>query len=188
MQDYMCENEIKQNPEEQMPLLEKEASQLFLDDSFIVKGNPESRKFSPDAKDGQVCFMTHYDALDYCKQRGGHLPSTRELASFLNADAILESKDIEERGLPRGYYDISSQDENGKPDLFYFNNSYARKLTGELAKYSFWNSSLVLGNPDFAHVFYGPLGGGGGPEDEARRRAEHKRTFRHAVLCIPDSK
>lgn len=156
----------------------------FLSDKNIIKKDASSAKYCPDLKDGEVCRMTQADAAKFCKEQGGHLPSTREFAMAMNPKAILESDYVEKelKGVaPPGFYKVSSQDENGKTDSFYFNNDLiTRKLTGELSKLSFWTSSIVLGKPDFAHVFYGPLGGGGGtPED-------HNRAVKHAVLIIKD--
>lgn len=100
----------------------------------------------------------------------------------MNADAILEPDQVV-GGVPDGYYKVSCVDEHGDVDTFYFNNARGRtgqtprKLTGELARSSFWTSSLVTGHTDHAHVFYGPLGGGGTPED-------HDRSRRHAVVMI----
>lgn len=133
---------------------------------------------------GEIARMTQQEALDYCKQQGGHLASTREFAQFMNADAILEAEQVVEGKVPEGYYKVSCVDEHGEVDTFHFNNERGRtgqkprKLTGDLAAHSFWTSSLVLGKTDYAHVFYGPLGGGGGtPED-------HHRERRHAVVLI----
>jgi hypothetical protein len=135
-------------------------------------------------KDGAVARMTHQEAMDYCKAQGGHLASTREFVSFMNPDAILELDQIVDGKVPPGYYKVACMDEFGQADTFYYNNSVGRtgqkprRLSGDLAKYAFWCSSLVLGNKDYAHVFYGPLGGGGGaPED-------HKRTKLHAAILL----
>ncbi|MBX9569656.1 MAG: hypothetical protein K2X77_12210 [Candidatus Obscuribacterales bacterium] len=161
-----------------------DASEDLLQDKNIVKRDARSAKYCPDLKDGEVCKMTQEDAARFCKEQGGHLPSTREFAMAMNPQAILEHDYVEKElnGVaPPGFYKVASQDENGKIDSFYFNNDLlTRKLTGELSKLSFWTSSIVLGKPDYAHVFYGPLGGGGGtPED-------HERSVKHAVLFIGD--
>ena len=161
-----------------------DAREDFLADKNIVKQNERSAIYCPDIKDGEVCMMTQQDAAKFCKEQGGHLPSTREFAMAMNPKAILENDYVEKdlKGTtPPGFYKVASQDENGKVDSFYFNNDLVtRKLTGELSKLSFWTSSIVLDKPEYAHVFYGPLGGGGGaPED-------HARSVKHAVLLISD--
>lgn len=156
----------------------------FLTDKNIVRKDYRSAKYCPELNDGEVCKMTQADAARYSEEQGGHLPSTREFAMAMNRDAILE-KDYVEQTLngvpPLGFYRVDSQDEKGKIDSFYFNNSLVtRKLSGELSRLSFWTSSIVLGNPDYAHVFYGALGGGGGTKED------HERSVRHAVLFIGD--
>jgi hypothetical protein len=157
----------------------------FLTDKNIVRLDANSAKYCPDAKDHEICKMTQQDAASYCKEQGGHLPSTREFAAAMNPKAILENDyvDTKLKGIPPvGYYKVASQDDNGKVDTFYFNNNMvARKLTGQLSKNSFWTSSIVLQKTGYAHVFYGPLGGGGGPAEE------HARSFKHAVLIVKDN-
>ena len=169
------------NPKEVSELLERASRSLLVDatppqitDDNIVKEN------------GKVLMMTHQDALKYCKDHGGHLASTRELASFMNPRAVLEQSEYLDRvkngKSVEGYYNVECQDEHGYKDTFYYNNDVpgGRKLSGELAKLAFWCSSIVLGNTDYAHVFYGWLGGGS-PTDPY----DHKRTTLHAVLMLP---
>jgi hypothetical protein len=158
----------------------------FLTDKNIVRKDEQSAKYCPELNDGDVCKMTQEDAAKYSEEQGGHLPSTREFAMAMNPEAILE-KDYVENDLkgvaPPGFYKVDSQDANGKIDSFYFNNSLVtRKLSGELSQLSFWTSSIVLGNSNYAHVFYGALGGGGGTKED------HERSVKHAVLVIGGSK
>lgn len=127
--------------------------------------------------DGSPRTMTQREALEYCKAQGGRLASTRDFARYMNADAILEVDQLVDGMVPDGYYKVACVDSFGQVDTFYFNNEVGRTgqkprtLTGDLAKHSFWTSSLVLGRSDYAHVFYGPLGGGGGaPEDHQIER------------------
>lgn len=161
-----------------------ELDEKAISEKHIVRLDARSAKYCPDAKDGDICRMTQKDAEQYAKEQGGHLPTTREFAAFMNPKAIIEAEYVEKtlKGVvPEGYYKVASQDENGKVDTFYFNNDLVtRKLSGELAKQSFWTSSIVLGKSDYAHVFYGPLGGGGGTPEE------HARTYKHAVIVIGD--
>jgi hypothetical protein len=100
----------------------------------------------------------------------------------MNPSAILEVAYVEnvlQGAIPDGFYKVESMNENGNVDAFYFNNLGGRQLTGEILANSFWTSSIVLNKPDYAHVFYGPLGGGGGDP------GDHHRDVRHAVICIP---
>ncbi|MBY0359748.1 MAG: hypothetical protein K2W82_17230 [Candidatus Obscuribacterales bacterium] len=131
--------------------------------------------------DGVICLMTYDEAARYCQEHGGLMPSTRMFASFMNPQNILEVDHVDkvlQGQVPEGYYKVDSQDENGVVDSFYYNNAGGRALSGDLAVNSFWTSSIVLGKPDFAHVFYGPLGGGGGAAHE------HARTYKHAVILV----
>jgi hypothetical protein len=50
--------------------------------------------------------MNQQDAEDYCRKLGGHLPTTREFAQFMNLEAILELEHLssELKGkVPPGY-------------------------------------------------------------------------------------
>lgn len=154
---------------------------VIFSDKNIVRRDQRSTRYCTTEKDGDICKMTQQEAVQYCKEQGGHLPSSREVAMFLNPSGILEAEYVDtnlEGIVPPGYYKVACEDEEGAVDIFYFNNENARSLAGDIAEYSFWTSSLVLGKRDFAHVFYGPLGGGGGPD------YEHARTYRHAVICL----
>lgn len=160
----------------------EESRQDLLSDRNIVRKDARSEKFCPDSTDGDVCKMTQKDAEKYCEEQGGHLPSTRDFAKSMNPDAILEKDYVEQKlnGVaPPGFYKVDSQDKDGNLDSFYFNNSMAtRKLTGEVSQLSFWTSSFVHGNPSYAHVFYGSLGGGGGTKED------HHLSVKHAVLFV----
>jgi hypothetical protein len=168
-----------------VPALSAQGS-LSLSDENIVRRDERSARFCPVSDDGGPCEMTHSEALEYCKEQGARLASTRDFARFMNADAILEVDQIVDGKIPEGYYEVACVDIHGQKDVFYFNNAEGRtgqrprKLSGDLAKLSFWTSSLVLGKTDYAHVFYGPLGGGGGtPED-------HLVSRRHNVVMIKE--
>ncbi len=161
--------------------LSMDSNTAAFDDSSIVRKDSRSAKYCLDGEDGDICKMTQPDAVLYCKEQGGHLPSSRDYAIFLNPNGIMESDHVDtvlEGKVPEGYYKVACIDEDGTVDTFYFNNGESRTLKGDIAKLSFWSSSIVLGKSDYAHVFYGPLGGGGGPD------YEHARTYRHAVILI----
>lgn len=152
----------------------------------IVRKDATTARYCPEVGEGEVCPMTLPQALAHCRSQGGRLASTRDFARYMNLDAILETSQVVDGKAPEGYYLVACVDEHGQKDAFYFNNERGRNggeprvLTGDLARFSFWTSSLVLDHTDFAHVFYGPLGGGGGtPED-------HHRDRRHGVVLLED--
>lgn len=120
--------------------------------------------------------MTQPDAVKYCAKRGAALPITREfgmLAQAHGSKGLLEVSDV--KGTPpEGYYKVDSQD----GDTFYFNNSGYQAPKGPLGTDSFWTATIVTGKPQYAHVYYGKLGGGGGTPEE------HKLTYKHAVVCV----
>ena len=143
----------------------------LFDDSNIVKEN------------GEVASSTQAEAIALCKRLGGHLPTAREFAQYMNPNGILEVADIDKKYagiVPEGYYLVECENEGGVKDNFYYNNNNSRKLTGEVAKLSFWTASKVVGNANYGHVFYGWLGGGR-PSKE-----DHEANYRHAVLIIGD--
>lgn len=170
---------MKQACEKAQARLHEDTRPTLFDDSNIVRHDKGSAKFDPDSKDGDICLMNHQDAMQYAKEQGGRLPTTRDIAMYMNPKALLEERQVDPNNVPEGYYKVAGIND-GKPDVFYFNNKMdgSRKLTGEIAKHAFWNSTLALGAEDYAHVFYGSLGGGGGEKDD------HLRSVRHAVICI----
>lgn len=136
-------------------------------------------------RNGEVIQLTWQEATRYCKELGGRMPTTREYAEFRNPEAIVEVADMEKRKkqnggkLPEGFYEVSALNEDGKADVFFYNNEQTQSpLAGELAKYSFWSSSEALTNQSYAHVFYGWMGGGGGEKED------HAKDKLHAVICI----
>lgn len=134
--------------------------------------------------DGQVVLATQDEAIELCKKMGGHLPTARELAECMNPDGILEVDYVEKDlngAVPDGYYKVECEND-GVKDVFYFNNSKSRQLTGEVARLSFWTSSKVLGNSQYGHVFYGWLGGGRPSKDD------HASSYKHAVLIVRPEK
>jgi hypothetical protein len=122
--------------------------------------------------------MTQYQAEAYCQDQGARLASTRDFALFSQAHGALGLVEVEDAVLPMpaGYYKVESQ--NQKP--FYFNHQGYVAPAGDLGSKTFWTSSIVLGHPTHAHVFYGAWGGGGGTPEE------HARSFPHFAACVVD--
>ena len=129
---------------------------------------------------GAVVMMTYDEAMQYAKEHNSRIPTTRDVAMYMNPKAILEESQVDPKNIPYGYYRVGGIN-NGKTDTFYFNNEMEgkRKLEGEIAKLAFWNSTVALGATEYAHVFYGILGGGGGEKED------HLRSKKHAVLLLP---
>jgi hypothetical protein len=155
---------------EKNPGNEKYLTDLF-DDSNIVRSSP----------DGEISKVSQEEAIQLCKQQGGHLPTTREYAEYMNPNGILETDYIEKTlhgKVPEGFYKVACENPDGKVDVFYYSNANSPKLTGEVANLSFWTASKVLGNPKYAHVFYGFLGGGRPSKDD------HQIDYEHAALIL----
>ena len=149
--------------------------------SELIKHDSTSKEFCPDTVDGETCLMTHAQAEAYCRSQGAHLPTTREFATYsvgMGAKGILEAKAVKEGAIPEGYYKVDCLNPGKKRDVFYFNHSGYDRASGSLEGERLWTSSIVPSHPDFAHVFYGDWGGGGGEPKE------HKRDFRNGVRCI----
>lgn len=146
----------------------------------IARKDAASAKYCPDATDGAFCRMSHPDAVKHCQERAADLPLTREFGALAQANGskgLLELDYVREHlgGVPpKDYYKVDSDD----GDTFYFNNSGYAAPEGPLGVESFWTASIVTKKPQYAHVYYGKLGGGGGTPEE------HKLTYRHAVLCV----
>ncbi|MBI3549673.1 MAG: hypothetical protein HY078_11590 [Elusimicrobia bacterium] len=146
----------------------------------VARHNAHTAVFCPDAEDGQICKMSHRDAERYCKDIIAELPTTRDFGRLAQANGskgLLEVADVKKLpgGVPPpGYYLVDSHD----GDTFYFNNEGYRAPEGLLGTESFWTASIVTNKTEYAHVYYGKLGGGGGTPEE------HKRSHPHAVVCI----
>ncbi|MBX9880320.1 MAG: hypothetical protein K2Y22_17815 [Candidatus Obscuribacterales bacterium] len=156
---------------EKSPVPEKYMTDLY-DDSNIIRDDV-----------GKVVSVTQDEAIKLCKQQGGHLPTAREYAEYINPIGILEVDYLEKKlngKVPDGFYKVECVNPDGKVDSFYYNNENSQKLTGEISKLSFWTSSKVVGNDKYGHVFYGWLGGGRQSKDD------HEANYKHAVLIIRD--
>jgi hypothetical protein len=126
------------------------------------------------------------------------MATTRYLARHLNPKGLLEVdyvKNALHGNAPKGYYLVDGMDKQGNIDSFYFKNKKPNFLDGilhnrrEINKLSFWTSTIVVGKPTHAHVYYGDQGGGGlnflvhgkiaGTADD------HKRDLaKHAIILI----
>lgn len=155
--------------------------------SEIVIKSEGNQAFCEKSELGQPCRMNFYQAKVYCESIGGALPTVRELASWSiahGAKGILETSEVSgdangatPGGVPQGYYLVASVYEDGTKDAFYFSHEGYRSPSAEFSKEMFWTASTAAQNKNYAHVFYGAFGGGGG------RPEEHHKNYLNAVLC-----
>ncbi len=91
--------------------------------------------------DGSVKFMNQVDAIKYCRDQGGHLPTARELAwrSMLRqASGIAEIAN----GQPDlTYRRIRANNANGSQDDFYFSDDGYERSPNDIGNHLFWSSS-----------------------------------------------
>ena len=152
--------------------------------SETIVQNTFSMAYCPQKQPGEICLMTEQNAELYCESQNSHLPTTREFARYSVAHealGILEVSEVESKFLgkaPAGYYRVDNQNPGNQLDSFYFNHQGYNAASGNLGQLQYWTASVVPGHTDYAHVFYGAWGGGGGNPQE------HKRTFLNAVRCL----
>ena len=150
----------------------------------IVTANTETILLCLGTELGAPCLMTQSQAAEYCAGKNAHLPTSRELVAFsvaFGARGVLEVADVAKRPNstpPVGYYLVASINPGNERDDFYFSHEgYDAQRAGTEGE-RLWTSSIVPTHTDFAHVFYGDWGGGGGKSEE------HRRNFRNAVRCV----
>lgn len=152
--------------------------------SSTVRKDSSSEALCPSANDGDVCYMTQPQAEQYCMERDSLLPVARtfgEYSAAKGAKGILEVAEVEalpNGEPPDGYARIDSIDPGGVLDSLYFSHEGYDPGSDGLEEDLFWTASLVASNTDYAHVFYGEWGGGGGEPDE------HKLDYLNAVRCL----
>ena len=124
--------------------------------------------------DGSIRYMNQDEAIQYCANKGTHLPTVREYtewATSQGARGILETKfkDV-------AYTDpavIKERDQNGKNGFFviyrqnpdgkmvvdhYFNRTGYQKPSGELGSFWFWTASQFPVDSGLVFVFDAPAG------------------------------
>jgi hypothetical protein len=151
---------------------------------LALAAGPETSAYCPNAKYGESCLMTEQKAEAYCNALGGHLPSAREFGKWAGehgAAGILEVSQVEitpKFKVPAGYYKVPCLNPGNIQDDLYFSHQGYNVALGALGNEQLWTSSVVPTKPDYAHVFYGAWGGGGG------KPKEHKRSYLNGVRCI----
>lgn len=145
-----------------------------------VRHDATSFRYCPKSRKGEVFRMSQMNAEKYCAEQGLHLPTAREFGLFsmgFGAKGILEVSSAEEKA-PAGYYRVDSINPGDLRDDLHFSHEGYDAVAGNLGNDQFWTSSVVPQNKEFAHVFYGAWGGGGGEPKE------HHRKFPNAVRCV----
>jgi|GEM_PF-6608364 len=145
--------------------------------SGIVVKSTGNQTFCEKAELGQPCRMNFYQAKIYCESIDATLPTVRELATWSishGAKGILETA---KTVVPEGYYLVASVYDDGTKDEFYFSHEGYQSPSAEFSKEMFWTLSTAAQNKNYAHVFYGAFGGGGG------RPEEHHKNYLNSVLC-----
>lgn len=159
--------------------LSSETAPLF---GPIIRHAADTTPFCPEARVGGICKMTQENALKACEALGNHLPTAREFGAYSQANGakgILEVKNQKEKA-PAGYYRVDSINPGEVRDDIFFSHEGYDPSRGNLGQHLYWTASLVPANQQYAHVFYGEWGGGGGDPKE------HRRDFKHAVRCVVD--
>jgi hypothetical protein len=109
--------------------------------------------------DGSVKTMSQANAIECCKNQGGHLPTARELASYsqeLGAAGIIEVADHKDND--QDSYSIGALNFDSGIDRFYFNYHGYQRPSGDLGNYWFWSSSGCYGNYYGYYVLNGNVG------------------------------
>lgn len=147
-----------------------------------IRHDATTAAYCPKVRAGGICLMTQADALKACEAQGNHLPTAREFGEFSQANGakgILEFSNLEE-ATPAGYYRVDSINPGEISDHLFFSHEGYDADRGALGKFQYWTASQVPKNRDYAHVFYGEWGGGGGDPKE------HHVKFANAVRCVID--
>lgn len=123
--------------------------------------------------------LTWTEAVKFCKERNGHLPTAREYVELLKGHGIkvLEADEATEP-TPKDFYLVDSVNEDGTLDKFYMNHKGYKRPSGPARFHLLWTASTPPDHPQYAHVFYDEWGGGGGdPKD-------HLKTAKNSFQCM----
>ncbi|MFN8943765.1 MAG: hypothetical protein ACK5WZ_03980 [Pseudobdellovibrionaceae bacterium] len=107
--------------------------------------------------DGSIRHMTQVTAIGYCKFKGQHLPTVRELAQWaqsMGATGISETAQ-------NGYSGLTARNDDGDKDNFYFSRTgYKRpnEVWSSSTDTYFWSSSVSSNDSDFAFFLDGNYG------------------------------
>ena len=160
---------------------------------IVQRSSVKSSICSVGAADTDSCQATWFDAIQFCKTQGAHLPTAREYANVLkSAGTVTLEKNQVTGAAPSGYYLVDSINEDGTSDGFYMNHQAYKHPTPSIVAHSpgqmaeqtawhlLWTASTPPGHSDYAHVLYDQWGGGGGDP------ADHLKSRKNSFQCAPN--
>lgn len=160
--------------------IERKPSSL-LDFGEVVRINSRNKEICAPGENGEPCLANWSDAIAHCKSRQSHVPAAKEFAAHLKKFGVLVRQQFGSSDpLPKGFYLVSSINEDGSSDQLLLNHDNYQRPENENQNLKFWTSSSVPGHTEYAHVVYQALGGGGGDPKEHK-----KATNQHAFQCLP---
>lgn len=117
-----------------------------------------SPQFSDIARhhNGSPKYMTQSEAIEYCKKRGQHLPSAKELASL---PSTLGAVGISETKIDQSCFPVNAKNRDGTVDSFYICISGYTRPLGDLGNNWFWSSSADLTIGGNGYGLSGTFGG-----------------------------
>jgi hypothetical protein len=114
--------------------------------------------------DGTPLALTQADALKYCKNKGGHLPSIKEMMDWALAQGaapILSMQDVLDKyegDVPADYNLIKTVTVDGTSEVFYYNLTGYKPSKVAVENGWFWTSSFPKNDSSNAIIFYSSLG------------------------------
>lgn len=137
---------------------------------------------------GKLIFMNAFEAEEYCKRLGAHLPTVRELAMYAKsrgAKGIIKKALVKKTCSTEKYSDcekIEALNMDGSYDRFYYVNSGFRAPVGQLTTKGLWSSSRNVNEYGLDSVigYELSLGDSAGDFIEANRHETE-----NSVRCAP---
>ena len=151
---YTIEGEIEMNMRNIKAILFTGLLQLISLGSHAAE--PAFLDIARDAS-GKVLYMGQSEAVQYCSDRGAHLPSARELAQLsmsLGADGFVDAC------IPNNHcYKVSYiQNADNSTEEFFFRVLGYHRPAGDLGANWFWSSSVDSKYPYAGFALFGPYG------------------------------
>ncbi len=110
-------------------------------------------------------IMTNVEAVQYCKDKGGRLPSAREWAQYSKSQGAKGTLELSfvfnklDGQAPPDYKLISAMNVDGSNEKFYYNNlGYSFVVSPNTTSYWYWSSSTHSNSSDGGYVFNESLG------------------------------
>lgn len=144
--------------------------------SAAALADQKATEFLDVARDGsgKVIEMTKSNAVEYCKSKGAHLPSARELAQFPRSLGAWGISGYRCGSTEQTCYLVSDiQNADGSKDEFYYSYSEYSRPDNDLGHNWFWSSSVNSKNSSYAIGLSGYYG-----------QITYLRFIKNAVLCV----